>query len=79
MQIKPEETQTAVRWINDLFDCNGRFPACCAEQESTNFAIRLQQVKACKDWTKTPATIDAINHWADNWLNAYALVRLRGQ
>lgn len=78
MQVTNEDTPEAVRWINEQFDCNGRFPARCALYETTNYGITLQHVKAYKEWSKTPSTCDAVNGWVHDWLSADEIAQLRG-
>lgn len=78
MKFTNEDTPEAVRWINEQFDCNGRFPARCTLNESTNYGITLEHVKAYKDWSKTPSTSDAVNSWVSNWLSSDEIDQLRG-
>ncbi|WP_428034083.1 hypothetical protein [Amphritea sp.] len=79
MKLTNEDTQEAIRWINEQFDRNGRFPVRCTLNECTNYGITLQHVKAYKDWSKTPSTNDAINGWVSSWLSPDEVDQLRGR
>jgi len=78
MKLSNEDTVEAIRWINEQFECNGCFPACCTQNESTNYGKILQHVKAYKDWSKTPSTQDAVNRWMSSWLCSDEIDQLRG-
>ncbi|WP_299199132.1 hypothetical protein [uncultured Amphritea sp.] len=79
MKFTNEDTLEAVRWINEKFDRDGRFPSRCTLNECTNYGITLQHVKAYKDWSKTPSTSDAIDSWVSSWLSSEEIDQLRGR
>ncbi|WP_417226333.1 hypothetical protein [Amphritea sp.] len=66
-----------IDWVNQQFECNGRFPARCTLNETTNYAITLLHVQAYNDWCKAVSANGAVSAWVDDWLSGDEITQLR--
>lgn len=66
-----------IDWINQQFECNGRFPVRCTLNETTNYAITLLHVQAYNDWCKAMSINGSVSAWVDSWLSATEISQLR--